>query len=128
MGAMGLLEMRGMTTGTALGKKKNGPKHCQTVHFLPSSGPAYTNTLPESQDFDTYYIVSPSVCLCLNPSFLSHPVHLSIAFSAAPQDFCGADFLFSCYRETLQCQGGLCKLLVTHMYTVHSVCAHSQLC
>lgn len=105
-GATGLGEMRGVTTGTALGKKKAIQTLSNCAFSLPSFGLAYPNTFQMSQEFDTYYSVSPSVWLCLNPlSFLFLPAHLNSAFSTAkPQDFC---LLSLCM---LQSQGSLCEL------------------
>lgn len=53
-GATGLGKMRRVTTGTALGTKKKRFKLSNCAFSFPSSGLAYTNTFPMSQDFDTY--------------------------------------------------------------------------
>ena len=94
-GAMGLCGTRGVTTGSAPGRGgKKVTKHCQTVHFLPSSGRAYTNTFPVSQGSDTHYTVSLSVWLRLNLLSSSCPSQLCL--------FCGgtAGLLFSLYVHT----------------------------
>lgn len=84
-GAMGLREMRGVTTGNRPGnEKKNDPntvKFAKSFFFLPS-----TSTFYKHFPSFTYYTVSPSVWLCLNRLFFFHS--FTSQFSATkPHDF-----------------------------------------